>query len=293
MRLRALLMIGTLLYSPVAIAQDAEDEPIRPVDVAEKSATRAGKKAATGPAADADLSFNDKAGSGKRESGFLYFKTDTAPAADRADGDENLSEFTPRAGAVEGLSAPDPVTDSLLFTGFTPRHLATSLSFNYGDDGEAEREEGINVTLSSRISTQDTLPGEALGGTYLNGMLPYQAYNLGLNIGYQGFNLGATVRNEESPFLSGIRGYDVGLSYSWSSFSTSLLLGEYSRQRNLLSLADNSSFYALEFGASYRLSRAFRVRGGFRYITFEDEMIANPLLQPNSQLFYLGTNLNF
>lgn len=211
--------------------------------------------------------------------------------------------FTPRAGLAEstssGFLAPGEAT---LLDGFTPRsanaHL--SLSFAPGEDDKAHKRLGIE--LSSSISVQPIeLPG-GVSRSFAEAM-NRQEYNLGVNIGYFGFNLGASFKREYDNFSDGYEGFDVGLGYRGASWSTNLSVGEYRRRDDsLLGMAAlpinsgidrDAEFYAFGFGASYNFSHAFRLSGGFRHFEYGRSYRIDLAGAERAQVFYLGTHLNF
>ncbi len=291
-------LIGCLvaLLSAPALAQSESDQANSKESEREIASVDLG---ANVPEKDS-LSFNT-AGT-EREPGFLYFKDletgrGSSAAASLRFNERTLSTFTPRGGLLSNdsqslASAGEPWT----LGSFTPRNADAYVSLRYGGGADNEEGNALDIELSSSIRVQTVdVPG-AVNNQSLAEAFNRQVYDVGLDIGYGGFNLGASLRSERGAFSDGVVGFDVGLSYSWSSWSTSLLVGEYSRRYNHIFPGQEdaqSNFYAVEIGASYRLNPALRFTGAFRYFGFQDPVLLDPTAPPRSQMFYLGTNLNF
>lgn len=249
-----------------------------------------------------DLTFNG--GSSDVEPGYLYFShssTSTASLSAVESGEvlsitpEADESFTPRFGeAVAGIESLTVLGDDWLRNSFTPRQADAHLSFGYKPGDEEGTKLGIGLSSSVQVEEVD-MPG-VINNPSLNSAMNRQTYRLGLNVGYSGFNIGATLREDQSVYADTTRGYGVGLSYTGTSWTTSLNVGEYSRKyRNVFAnYGDNeANFYAFEIGASYRLNRAFSFSGGMRYLSFGEDVEYSLFERPEAQVFYLGTNLNF
>jgi len=250
-----------------------------------------------------DLSFNG--GNATDAPGYLYFKhnDDDHVHAEMDWSADSVSTFSPRAvtsadaNTLENRSF-DSMGSAWLRDSFTPRQADAHLNYSYvkTDELSGEEKSRFDVALSSRlrVDTMD-LPGLVNNPT-LSSAANRRTYGLGVNVGYSGFNLGATMRGGSSAFANITSGYDVGLSYSGNSWSTSVLVGGYSREyKNVFSdvIGGTTNFYAMEFGASYKLNKAFSVSGSFRYLTFDDTARLSLFDQSRSGVFYLGTSLNF
>lgn len=217
--------------------------------------------------------------------------------------------FTPRTGLADNTSSGFLSADEVgLLSSFTPRSANAHLSLTYapGDDDRAHKRLGIELSSSIRVQPVQ-LPGGV--SPSLAEALNRQEYNLGVNIGYMGFNLGASFRREYDRFSDGYEGFDIGLGYRGASWSTNLSVGEYRRRDDsLLGLASlpidpvgsdvgqigqSDAYYAFGFGASYNFSRAFSLSGGFRHFEYGRSYRVNLAGAERSQIFYLGTHLNF
>ena len=249
-----------------------------------------------------DLSFNGH--STEVEPGFLYFNQHISSAEALSVGsvealgiaEKAKENFTPRFGeAVSDIEALAILGDDWLTNSFTPRQADAHLSFGYNSNNQ-DGGSKIGIALSSSVKVEGVdMPG-VVNNPSLNSALNRQTYRLGVNIGYSGFNIGASLRGDQSIYSDTTSGYGVGFSYSGSSWSTSLNVGEYSRKyKNIFgNFGENeTNFYSFELGASYNLNRSFRLSGGVRYLTFGKDDSYSLLEQPETQVFYLGTNFSF
>lgn len=208
------------------------------------------------------------------------------------------SSFTPSASVVSGeLENTLLPGDSWLLNSFTPRYPTAHLRVGLTPGGEGADESKFDITLNTQVVTSPTETFGPDGTGYLTESLPRRSYNVGMNVGYSGFRVGANLRGEEGAYFDGISGYDVGISYNRPSWSTSLMFSEY-RQSNtyLLGLNDplsGDTFFALEFGAAYRLNPWLKFVGAVRYYEDPNMLLLDPDALTISHLFYLGTNVNF
>lgn len=266
----------------------------------EKTADKPG--VADGTEINLDVSFNglDRG----EEPGFVYFKRPEAKLLPVSQPSLDVDEFTPRLPEQRGgLNLGTVPGESWLLYSFTPRianaHLLLGAN---GSTGEGGGQSTFGVALSSSIQpVAADLPGVAFNPGLANAF-NRRAYDFGLKVGYSNFNVGASLKREYGGLADGYEGYDIGLSYNRPSWSTSLSVGEY--RNNLINLYDSNSFlnddfYALDFGASLRVVPGMRLTGGVRWLEYGrdysgDFRLGTGLrLPPRSQLFYLGTRVNF
>lgn len=238
-----------------------------------------------------------------QETGFLVFQDVSAAASSGMNEDSkafafdvsSTASFTPRAG-VAGIQRGLAPGEAWLLSSFTPRSANAHLSLSYGSETAEDARNRLDIELSSSINVVPVdIPGVVNNASLLEAFAR-QEYNLGLKIGYQGFNLGASLKREYGEFSDGYEGFDVGLSYRAKSWSTSLSVGEYRRTYdNILGEVSDpdNSYTAFELGASYNLSRAFRLTGGFRHFEYGADFALEQEGVARSQIFYLGTRLNF
>lgn len=259
------------------------------------------EKAAKKDQVPGNLDFNVGGAAEKSESEFLFFKKperqdDAKPVLTLSTGVSDTPAFTPTsaflASDVQKTIAPGELW---LLSTFTPRYAAAQLSLGLvpgqtllGSDSK------FDIALTTGVVRSQ---GDPLAGAQLYEALPRQAYNFGVNVGYAGFRLGASVRAEQGAYHDGFGGYDVGISYTEPSWSTSLMFSEYRQANNYaLGIGDpllGQTLFALEFGAAYHLNPWLKFVGSFRW--YEDAQLW--WLDPNglntTRLFYLGTNVNF
>lgn len=240
----------------------------------------------------------------EKKDGFIYFDTDSLSATASTpltlqNQNKTIAPFTPRktslGNSMENLSLPG---ESWLVDTFTPRYVGMEVDFGTSSGGQDEETKSkFDFSLSSQVSSRQTNIFGAVNNDYVLEALSRQVYDVGLNVGYKGFGLGASIRGEESAFFDGISGYDVGVSYSRSTWSTSLMVGEYRQGSNLLLGTNNNlfdeRFFAVEFGAAYNLAPWFQFVGTFRYYEDANLILLDPGAVSTTQMFYLGTKLNF
>ena len=211
------------------------------------------------------------------------------------------TSFTPRSGPLlKGFGEVSVSIDQLALGGFTPRNANAELVLSYssGDRNGDGKSKSLDLALISHVSSQGGDKTTGVLGSNIGKGNNLSSYDVGFSVGYSGFNLGASVKQEAGAYLDSIKGYDLGFSYSGGAWSTELVVGDYSQKNSYLSGTYGYSqvnFYALEFGASYRLGSIFRLRGGVRYLDFYDRYGMDPygLSVANKQELYLGTNINF
>ena len=251
-----------------------------------------------------DLDFNLTEEEGEQD--FVFFKTkddedEPKQGVQVTTSDPDVTAFTPRATSLsEGLGNIVLPGDSWLLNSFTPRYADAHLNLGLGTRSAEFGSETLplfDISVASSVGSQEVDTFGAYNNILLTEALRRQVYNFGVNVGYSGFNLGATIHGEEGAYFDGISGYDVGVSYNQPTWSTSVLLGQYRIGNNaLLGLNDpllNTRFFAVEFGASYNISPWFKIVGTYRL--YEDANLA--VFDPNSvatnQMFFLGTNVSF
>jgi len=289
-------LMGALLFAPLSNVL-AQEDALKP-DLVPKIEKK--KLQLTGIA--------DKA---VKKEGFFFFQNnqDTAEVFDPGEPKNTQpgwslkgnTSFTPRSGPVlKGLGEEGGLNEKPSLGGFTPRNAGAELVLSYspGDRNGDGKSKSLDIALTSQVRSQgaDKITGlpNILDGA---GFVPL-SYNVDFTVGYSGFSLGASVKQDTGSYLNLIKGVDFGLGYKGRAWSTNLIVGGYSQKKSYLNGLYGSlevNFYALEFGASYRLGSVFRLRGGVRYFDFYDHYGADPfgLTVPNKQVFYLGTHINF
>lgn len=249
----------------------------------------------------------EKPASDKKDDEFVYFNTQTLNSGNdirislQPTG-KTQSTFTARkstfSGPLETIVMPSP--EAALLSTFTPRYTSADITFGIGGSKKLgdEDKSTFDISFSSQISSRSAGMLGGANNAYAMEALNSQVYDFGMNVGYSGFHLGASIRGEEGAFYDGVSGYDVGLSYDRPTWSTSILFGEYRQGNSLLIGALDSPyldtrFFALEFGAAYKLSPGMRFVGSFRFYEDPTEFLFNHDSIVTSQMFYLGTRLSF
>jgi len=239
-----------------------------------------------------------------KDSEFVYFNMENLSSTSATpltlqNQDKTTAPFTPRKSSlsnnIENIVLP---SENWLLNTFTPRYVGADVSFGATTEAAGGKTDSkFDFSLSSQVTSRQTNIFGAVNNDYVLEALNRQIYDVGLNLGYSGFSLAASLRGEEGAYFDGIAGYDVGLSYSRPTWSTSLLFGEYRQGNNmLLGLGDgfyNDRFFAVEFGASYKMAPWFQLVGSIRYYEDANLILLDPNAVSTSSMFYLGTRLKF
>ncbi|WP_417449146.1 porin [Kordiimonas sp.] len=234
---------------------------------------------------DIELSLRDT--SGAADSGFLYLRdrsaTNSLPGSMIIPGDlgdrPDFSSLLAPDGTVRGSYGQD-ILDTSSRMGIS---LPTS-SNPYAP--------GIEVSLESnyRLSMQG-IP--ALAG-FGSSDTAERNYNIGLTVGYSGFNVDASMMRQESLFDRDISGYGVGFSYQASSWMARLSLSEYKEGADLYGIENEArNIISVELGASYRLTNSLGLQGGVRYYDYGSRIMLHPEAGEKSQMVFLGGRLKF
>jgi len=194
-----------------------------------------------------------------------------------------LKQLVPVGG---GVALPMIDSNSSFNIGsFTPRYAGFQLGLGDKDN------KGFGIALSTGYFAG--IPGGAKTIDLSTGGNGGRAYNMGVNFGYAGFRLGGSVLRGGDGADSDYKGYDFGLLYSGSAWSTSLQFAEYS-QRRYNFLANNGpadKVQSLELGASYRLGLGITLAGRIQYYDYGSKFLREDA--SDAQVFFLGTNLDF
>lgn len=299
--------LGAALLASPSYAQE-DDEPLRfsSEDFLDEYNLFLGEAAEDAKASEVDLKLNLDSKESEDDQDFIYFKKnansdDSSISLSLAPVGTTQSTFTPRktilTGNLEKVVLPSG--DALSLTSFTPRYTSADVSFTLGaDKTNPDGNSGFQISLASQFSRGNANVFGAVNNDFVQEALSSQIYDLGLSVGYSDFNVGASVRGEESAFYRGITGYDVGLSYQRPTWSTSILFGEYRQNGNYITAGLNSPyldtrFFAVELGAAYHLAPWVRFVGSFRMYEDPGLFIIEGEKIGISQMFYLGTRVNF
>lgn len=297
---------AALLALPVYAQEDDESLRFSSEDFLDEYNLFLGEASDDADETEVDLKLNLDSEENEDNPDFIYFKKDTD-----IDGSSASLSLTP-VGTTQSTFGPRktiltgnlekvvlPSGEALTLASFTPRYTSADISFTLGGDkNNPDEKSGFKISLASQFSKRDANVFGSVNNKYIQDALGGQVYDLGLNVGYSDFNVGASVRGEESAFYRGITGYDVGLSYKRPTWSTSILFGEYRQNGNYITSSLNSPyldtrFFAVELGAAYHLAPWVRFVGSFRMYEDPDLFIIEGDKIGISQMFYLGTRVNF
>lgn len=248
-----------------------------------------------------DLSRDSQARSG---ADFLYLTElpDSARPSSEIDPSQATSipafSFTPRAGAASSgeldriLNPQGTVRQTRTFT---PRQASGRVALSYRPDGDmTAARKTLEVALSSRLSIEQV--DNFSVATTPTGLSPFEqrSFDVGLDVDYWGFHLGAGLTQAEAAFDGDFRGYDVGLGYSWSNWSTQLSYSEMTQTGSFLALTElDKDFFRLDLGAAYQIGQALRLSGGVRFYDYGPAVSEFDTDAQRAGVFYLGTRLSF
>ena len=181
------------------------------------------------------------------------------------------------------------------FSGLGASAAGNQLTFSYGNKDGVQNNSAVNISIGSQFLIEpSSVMSPLYDGSGFEQINNRQVYNLSLGVGYAGFNLGASYSREKMLFDSGLKGFDIGLGFTGSNWGADVKIGEYKREHDRL-FASTEDFYntvyALEIGAAYQLYSNIRFTGRFTYYAYGQDRELDQL--KNSQVFFLGTNVNF
>lgn len=175
-----------------------------------------------------------------------------------------------RIGYATGYSADDPL-------GLDPAHR------------------GFEVYLSS-AAVSTALDTSSLAYTSVPAFAhPESAYNVGVNMGYRGFTLAASYLRGSSEDAPGYESYDLGVSYNFGSWVTTVAVGGYFADRNplsLLQMPDVDQLYSVEIGAAYELRPGIHLLGRLKFFDSRT-VLRETALDGMGGSFYVGTSFGF
>ena len=213
-----------------------------------------------------------------------------------------LSQQTPNPSIPPRIAAPasgnsllfdvDPVTFSHDFP-VVMQDAQLSLITYRQRHGQTKR--GFEVGIASRYAQRNAHPHKSVSQDYAPVGPHSQLYNLGLNMGYAGFKIGASYSRQQDHFKTAYQGFDLGFGYYGNSWSTNIQFAEYHRERDLLfSFGDAfyDQLYAVEVGAAYLLVPGVTFSGRFKYYDY-DQNNTDESGPEDVHIFMLGTNVNF
>ncbi|MBL4894584.1 MAG: hypothetical protein JKY59_06920 [Emcibacter sp.] len=169
------------------------------------------------------------------------------------------------------------------------------VTFSYGEAGRDQDPKALGISIGSQFLVEpSSIMSPLFDGSEFDHIGNRQVYNLSVGMGYGGFKLGASYSRERMLYDAGLKGFDIGLGYTGRKWGADVKFGEYKRERDWL-FASSEEFYntvyALEIGAAYQLYSNIRFTGRFTYYSYGQESELDKLR--SSQVFFLGTNVNF
>lgn len=160
-------------------------------------------------------------------------------------------------------------------------------------EGDSGKPEGFGIWLSSEIAG----PAADLRFDGLDSVDPAvskRSYNVGLNVGYGRFALGAALLRREQGLAPGYQGFDLGFGYYGDGWFTNVNFAGYRNDSGPLyfSLEQDRKLQAFEVGAGYALWPWLTFSGQFKYFDYSNQLLPDPKLD-QERVFSLDTKLNF
>jgi len=153
---------------------------------------------------------------------------------------------------------------------------------------------GLGIWLSSEMMVEAVPQFGLLGNPDGAIGFDHRRYNLGLGVGYDGFSLGASFRQEHDDFDVGYRGFDLGLAYQGRSWFTNIQYAGYRNEDGPLfySFLGERKLQAFEVGAGYALWPGLTFSGRFKFFDYSNPLFLDTA-PDQEHVFTLGTKLNF
>lgn len=181
------------------------------------------------------------------------------------------------------------------FSGRGASSAGNQVTFSYGSQDGLQASDGVNISIGSQFLIEPSSVVSSLSdGSGFDQINNRQVYNLSFGVGYGGFKLDASYSREKMLYDAGLKGFDIGLGFTGSNWGADVKIGEYKREHDKLFASPEdyyNTIYALEIGAAYQLYSNIRFTGRFTYYAYGQNRELDKL--QNSQVFFLGTNVNF
>lgn len=167
------------------------------------------------------------------------------------------------------------------------------LALGAGVKSDGSIDPGFLIDLESSYTTNS---GTATWADYggLTDQIVERGYNVGVTLGYSGFNLDARLSREWSPFISERIGYDVGFSYRSNSWSARLAWSAYKAGEDLRGFDNDArQFISFELGANLKLTERLGLSGGIRHYEYGEWRLVPGIKGEDDQMVFLGGRLKF
>lgn len=160
-------------------------------------------------------------------------------------------------------------------------------------ENDSGRPEGFGVWLSSEI-VAPAADFRFDGIETVDPAVSGRSYNVGLNVGYGRFALGAALLRREQGLSPGYQGFDLGFGYYGDSWFTNVNFAGYRNDSGPLyfSLDQERKLQAFEVGAGYALWPWLTFSGQFKYFDYSNQLFPD-LNADQERVFSLDTKLNF
>jgi len=220
------------------------------------------------------------------------------PVVERGDGFIYLTERSP-IQTITDKNSKRPTFSSLLAPSGSIRNVrsgvldrSSRIGLSFGSDEDSR---GLEIAIESAFQLSGNIGKPTSNEIYsLEQQFAERVYNVGVSVGYSGFNLDATVIREQSLLNGDTEGFGVGFSYTGNRWAARFSLSEYTEGSDLYGINNEvRNFVSLELGATYNLSERWGILGGIRYSDMRNaEFLAdNPFRR--SQSVFLGGRFRF
>lgn len=220
------------------------------------------------------------------------------PVVERGDGFIYLTERSP-IKTITDKNSKRPTFSSLLAPSGSIRNVrsgvldrSSRIGLSFGSD---ENSRGLEIAIESAFQLSGNTRKPTSNEIYsLEQQFAERVYNVGVSVGYSGFNLDATVIREQSLLNGDTEGFGVGFSYTGNRWAARFSLSEYTEGSDLYGINNEvRNFVSLELGATYNLSERWGILGGIRYSDMRNAefLTDNPFRR--SQSVFLGGRFRF
>ncbi len=221
------------------------------------------------------------------------------PEENQDDGFLYLRDKSPIATLTSKNSSERPGFSSLLspnssLRGSTPNIFdgSSRIGLSFGNNDDLDHK-GLELAIESAYSLSGLNPNISGHINDANNPFTDRSYNVGLSVGYSGFNLNASVIREQSLWNGGTEGFGFGFSYTGTRWAAQLSLSEYKEGIDLQGINNEvRNFVSVELGASYQLSNSLGILGGIRYFDQRNSYL-NKSDFGSARAFFLGGRLKF
>ena len=204
-----------------------------------------------------------------------------------------MTPATPNAVALDSV-LNNQISDTFVTSGFGVFSAEGALDFTLADgDSQNPALDGFALSLKTAINLgmpELAISPESVG---MENPLVERHYNLGISLGYSGFNLDANLSEKDGGVTNIYTGIDLGFSYRTQKWMTRVGLSEYTYARSPFSDVPETvkRLYSIELGGAYNVSPWLSLTGGLKVTDYNRGYDIN---DPTwSSQVYLGGRLSY